>query len=70
MNLQEIEEIRKIANQIAEKLTPEPASILKTEFQGFYREVHKTLSELVVSAYMAGELVPTIHKENIEEVKE
>lgn len=56
MNLQEIEEIRTIANQISEKLTPHPSSILKNQFNQFCQEIDRTLFELVVKAYKNGEL--------------
>ena len=57
MNLDEIEEIRKITNSLAEKLTPYQPSILKTQFQHFYAEMERELERLVVQAYKNGELV-------------
>lgn len=56
MKIKEIEEIRTLTNQIAEKLTPHPSSILKVEFKKFYEELDKTLATAVVTAYKNGEL--------------
>lgn len=56
MNLDEIENLRASANVIAEKLTPKPSSILKVEFEKFYREIIIEWEKAIVDAYKQGQL--------------
>jgi hypothetical protein len=64
MNLDEIEEIRKATNILAEKLTPYPASIMKTQFRHFHDEVEKELELIIIQAYKNGELVKKVLEAN------
>lgn len=71
MSLDEIEDLRKAANIVAEKLAGKPSSILKVEFERFYLEIIRAWESAIVEAYKQGQLQrveanPTNQKEKLE----